>query len=108
MPEGWTYPAQKQIEKLITQNGCPKSFNIATTISGDTRAHDLRYLLTISKCPPMGVEEYLNNQTLFLVAPPTRPPETETVWEVDSFKPFKITEYLKINDQLIFYRLDKS
>jgi len=107
MPEGWTYPVQKQIIKIITKTGCPSNFNIATTISGDTQAHDLRYLLTVKKCPPDTVDNYPQNKTLFLVAPPSRPPETETVWEVDSFKPFKITYQQKINDNIIFYRLDK-
>jgi len=105
---GWAYQFQKKAATLITQNGCPKNYNIASTIGGDTRAYDLRYLLTISQCPPMEVEQYLNNQTLFLVAPTTRPPETETVWEVNSFKPFKVTQQQKINDQVVFYRLNKS
>jgi len=107
MPNGWTYPAEKQVEKLITKNGCPANFNIATTISGDTQAHDLRYLLTINKCLPDTVDNYPKDKTLFLIAPSNRPPETETVWEVSSFKPFKITETIKINDDVYFYRLDK-
>ena len=107
MPNGWTYPVEKQVEKLITKNGCPTNFNIATTISGDTQAHDLRYLLTINKCLPDTVDNYPKDQTLFLIAPSNRPPETETVWEVSSFKPFKVVETIKINDDVYFYRLDK-
>jgi len=107
MPNGWTYPVEKQVVKMITQNGCPTNFNIATTISGDTQAHDLRYLLTINKCIPDTVDNYPKNKTLFLIAPSNRPPETDTVWEVSSFKPFKITEIIKINDNVYFYRLDK-
>lgn len=107
MPTGWTYPTQKEITKLILQNGCPKYFNIATTIGDDTRSYDLRYLLTIKKCPPDSVDNYPKDKTIFLIAPPSRPPETENVWEISSFKPFKVTEQIKINDAVIFYRLDK-
>jgi len=107
MPNGWTYPVEKQVVKMIIKNGCPANFNIATTISGDTQAHDLRYLLTINKCLPDTVDNYPKDKTLFLVAPSNRPPETETVWKVSSFKPFKVVETIKINDDVYFYRLDK-
>jgi hypothetical protein len=108
MPDGWTYPVQKQVLKLITQNGCPSDFNIATTISGDTQAHDLRYLLTVDHCTPDSVDNYPHDSVIFLIAPPSRPPETETVWEISSFKPFTVKSMVKLNDQIILYRLEKS
>lgn len=108
MPMGWNYPTQKKVINLITKNYCPTDFNIATTIGGDTRSYDLRYLLNINKCPPNSVENYPQSQTIFLIAPPSRPPETETVWEISSFKPFKVTEKIIVNDNVIFYRLDKT
>lgn len=108
MPLGWTYPIQKKVEKLITQDGCPLKYNIATTISGDTQAHDLRYLLTVNHCQPDTVDNYPYDLTIFLIAPPSRPPLTETVWEINSFKPFTVKSMVKLNDQVILYRLEKT
>lgn len=103
----YDYPTQVEISKKISKN-CPSNFNIANTNQGDTRTYDLRYLLTINHCLPDNVDNYPHDQTIFLIAPPSRPPETETVWEISSFKPFKVTNKIIINDNVIFYRLDKS
>lgn len=103
---GWHFPEQIKVSQLISEN-CTSNFNIATTIGGDTRSYDLRYLLNINNCLPNSVDDYPQSSTIFLIAPPTRPPETESVWEIDSFKPFTITSQQKINDHVIFYRLDK-
>ena len=107
MPDGWTYPVQQKVVEMITQNNCPQNYNVATTISGDTQAHDLRYLLTTKNCPPNNVDNYPNSSTIFLIAPPDRIPKDETVWEISSFNPFKITKTVKINDNIYFYQLDK-
>ena len=107
MPSGWDYPLQKKVVKMITQDACPIDYNVATTISGDTRANDLRFLLTIANCPPSGVDTYPKNQSLFLIAPTNRPPESESVWEVSSFRPFTVSQTVKLNESISFYRLDK-
>ncbi len=105
--EGWNYKEQQIVADLITKNGCPKNFEVATTIQGDTRAYDLRYLLNLKKCEPMGVEEYPRAERLFLVAPVDRPPETETVWEVSSLGKFKINRQEKITEKIVFWELEK-
>ena len=107
MPQGWTYVLQKEVVKKIMENGCPKNFNIAGTISGDTRSYDLRFLLTAKGCRPMGVEEYPKAEKLFLIAPTKRPPETETVWEVSSLDKFKINRQENLDPEIIFYELEK-
>lgn len=107
MIEGWGYLEQNKVVNLIVKNGCPNNFNIAATVQGDTRAYDLRYLLDLKKCEPMGVEEYLNTETLFLVAPIERKPETEKVWEVSSLGKFKINRQEKITEKIVFYELEK-
>ena len=105
---GWRFPNQLSALNLILKSGCPQNFNIAATVSGDTQSFDLRSLLNVNHCPPDSTDNYPKDQTIFLIAPPNRPPKTETVWEISAFKPFKITEQIKINDYVIFYRLDKS
>ena len=104
---GWNYPEQQKVADLIVKNGCPQNFNVAATIQGDTRFYDLRYLLNLRGCDPLSVEAYPQAKKLFLVAPPDRPVESETVWEVMVFNPFKIIQRIPINDQIIFFELDK-
>jgi hypothetical protein len=105
--KSYKYPIQLKISQEISKN-CPQKYNFAATNQGDTRAYDMRYLLTINHCPPDTVDNYPKDQTIFLIAPPSRPPLNETVWEISSFKPFKITSIQRLNDGIILYRLDKS
>ncbi len=106
-PNGWNYPIAKNIVEKILVNGCPEDFNVATTISGDTRAYDLRFLLIRSGCNPMGVDEYPEAKTLFLIAPVERPPETEKVWEVSSLEKFEIKRQEKISEKIVFWELQR-
>jgi len=105
---GWNYNEQQQVVNLIVKDGCPKNFNVAATVQGDTRAYDLRYLLNLKGCEPMGVEEYPKAEKLFLVAPKDRLPETETVWEVTSLGKFKIDQKINLNSSVVFYELEKE
>ena len=88
-PIGWTYPLQKKVVAKILENGCPENYNVASTVSGDTRSYDIRFLLIAHGCPPLGVEDYPITKKLFLVAPASRPAREETVWEVSSLGKFK-------------------
>lgn len=106
--KGWNYPEQRQITDLIVKDGCPQNFNIAATIQGDTRFYDLRYLLNLKNCNPLPVEAYPQAQRLFLVAPLSRPVDSETVWEVNALKPFIINQKIPINNQIIFYELERA
>lgn len=106
-PPGWTYPLEKNIVNTINQN-CPNNYNIASTVGGDTRAYDLRFLLTASGCKPQSVDSYPQSKTIFLVSTISRPPESENVWEINSFKPFIVSQTIKLNNQLFLYRLDKN
>lgn len=103
--KGWNYPEQLKVRNLILQNGCPKNYNIAATMQGDTRFHSLRFLLIAKNCPPNSEEDYSRNDILYLLAPNNRRPETETVWEVNSFRPFKIEKETKLNDYLTLFIL---
>lgn len=104
--EGWNYTEQQKMADLIIKDGCPKNFNVAATVQGDTRAYDIRYLLNIRNCNPMKVEEYPKAEKLFLVAPVNRPPGGESVWEVSSLGKFKINRQEKINEKVVFYELE--
>lgn len=103
---GWDFKTQNLVADMIAGN-CPKNFNVAATMQGDTRSYDLRYLLNLRGCNPEGVEDYPSSKVLYLVAPLSRTPEKETVWEVTSMKPFRIKQSMNINKDLVFYELDR-
>lgn len=104
MPDGWTLNKQKEVTKLIIEDKEPV-FEVAATISSDTRAYDLRWWLKQEKHEPLGVEEYNQAVVLYLVAPQSRPAEKETVWEVNALRPFKIAKEVDLGEGLIFYKL---
>ncbi|HBP51251.1 MAG: hypothetical protein US68_C0002G0025 [Candidatus Shapirobacteria bacterium GW2011_GWE1_38_10] len=106
-PVGWTYPIKKTVVNKILINGCPKNFNVASTVSGDARAYDLRFLLVSKGCLPMEVDEYPKAEILFLVAPVNRPPESEKVWEVLSLGKFKTIRQENLGSGIVFYELEK-
>ena len=103
---GWNYKEQNQVADLIVKDRCPNNFEVAATVQGDTRAYDLRFLLTAKNCAPMGVEDYPKAEKLFLVAPVDRPPETEKVWEVSSLGKFKINQKIDVSENIVFYELE--
>ena len=107
-PKGWNYIIEKETIKKILNNGCPNNFNVASTVSGDTRSYDLRFLLIRNKCKPMDVDKYPEAKTLFLVAPTKRRPENESVWEVSSMGKFKIKREETLNETIKFYELEKK
>jgi hypothetical protein len=96
----WNYPDQIKARDIIIQETCPSNFNIASTIQGDTRFYDLRYLLTIKNCIPSPVDSYPNNDFLYLIKSKNKPLEEETVWEVNSFKPLEIIKEFSINNDI--------
>jgi len=104
----WNYVIEKETIKKILINGCPNNFNVANTVTGDTRSYDLRFLLIRNGCKPMDVDKYPETKTLFLIAPIERRPENETVWEVSSVGKVKIKREEKLNEVIMFYELKKN
>lgn len=104
---GWDFKTQNRVADMIAKN-CPKNFNVAATMQGDTRFYDLRYLLNIRKCNPEGVEDYPKSKILYFLAPTDRLPDKESVWEVTSMKPFKVDQKVIINDYLVFYEISRE
>jgi len=109
MPEGWNIEKQRLTARWVCQDvekeKIDGNFEIAATISGDTRAGDLRWWLSREGCTPMGVEDYPKTNILYLIAPEERNPEKETVWEVNVLRPFSIVEKKSLDDGIMFYKL---
>jgi 4-amino-4-deoxy-L-arabinose transferase-like glycosyltransferase len=103
-PPHWSLEKQKQVIDLIIEDD-EEIFEVATLINSDTRALELRWWLREKGIEPLGVEEYNQAVVLYLVAPESRPPEKETVWEIQSLRPFKIAKQVDLGDGYIFYKL---
>lgn len=103
-PQGWSLQTQKRVVDLIV-NDREEHFEVATTINSDTRALELRWWLKQKGHQPMAVEDYDKADILYLVAPESRPPETEAVWEVKTLKPFEIIFSQDLGEGLTLYKL---
>jgi len=103
-PENWYIARQKEVAQMIVDDG-EETFEVAAIINSDTRAGELRWWLKQMGHEPMGVEDYHKAVVLYLVAPKSRPPEEETVWEVKALRPFEIAKQVDLGDNYIFYKL---
>jgi hypothetical protein len=103
---GWNITKQKEVANIIIKDG-EKNFEVAETMSPDTRAMDIRWWLMDSGVKVMDVTQYDKAGVLYLVASTDRPPEKETVWEVSSLRPFKMVSKTDIGEGLFLYKLIK-
>ncbi|HOY61453.1 MAG TPA: glycosyltransferase family 39 protein [Candidatus Woesebacteria bacterium] len=103
--EEWNYKDKIKVVNLIKQKGC-ENFEIAQTITGDTRSYDLRYLLKINQCQPLEVDKYPEAKKLYLIS--KKQVEEESVWEVRSMEKFEIMSKTIINNQIMLYELVKK
>ena len=103
-PYGWSIERQKNVAQIIIDDK-PKEFEVAETICSDTRAMDIRWWLREAGVPVMDVVSYKTSPVLYLVTTFDRPPETETVWEVSSLRPFNIEFKKDIGGELYLYKL---
>jgi hypothetical protein len=103
---GWSIKTQKEVVNIIDK-GNEGKFEVAETISSDTRATDVRWWLREVGVDVMKVEEYDKAPVLYLVTTPDRPPESETVWEVSSIRPFKVLLKVELGEGLLLYKLAK-
>lgn len=101
---GWSIDTQKRVANIIIKDN-EKDFEVAETISSDTRAMDIRWWLREANVPVMDVVSYKTSPVLYLVTTGDRPPETETVWEVSSLRPFNIEFKNDIGGGLYLYKL---
>lgn len=103
-PKGWTIERQHRVVDLIVEDG-ESGFEVATIIGPDTRAGELRWWLKRAKHEPMSVIDYDKTDILYLIAPKSRPPSEEKVWEIQSLSPFEIEKEIKLGEEFIFYKL---
>ncbi len=103
---GWSLAKQRAVSNMIIKDD-ERSFEVAETLSSDTRATDIRWWLRESGVSVMPVDAYKSAPVLYLIAPGDRPPETESVWEVSSMEPFKVVEKVELGTNLFFYKIER-
>ena len=110
MPKGWNLNGIKKASKIITGDvSSGKTFNIASTLDGDTRARPYRYLVEVMGKVPLDVEHYPESDAIYLVARDDQKTiKSYTVWEVSSFAPFEIDQNWDIQNGIKMYKLTKA
>lgn len=108
MPKNLTLQTLETAAKAIYLNNPPAKFNVVTLWDFDTRAHPLRYLLKYyydKTAQP--VEQYADNDALYVFASSSYNMENPQVWELKTFLPYK-SQVLSTNTPgYILYKLIK-
>jgi len=105
MPLGWNMKETKKSAKIIADNA-EGNFNVANLLDGDTRGYAYRYLLEIQGKEPLGVEDYPQNDVLYVITKVDQDQVLDyPVWEIQSLLPAKIEQSWLIKDQFKIFKL---
>lgn len=107
MSKGLNYPKVEAVAEAIA-NDKPIEFNIATLLDFDSRAYPLRYLIQYRyNLQPLGVEDYPKAKVIYVLANYDYNFNLSKTWEIDSFRPFKVTTLTSIDKQYSVFKLVK-
>lgn len=108
MPGGWNMVEVKKVSAIIAKDAGDSKFNIATILTGDTRAYHYRYLINILGKNPLGVENYPEADVLYVVANGNGDfVLTYPVWEITSFLPASIDKQWPVTNEVSVFKLKK-
>lgn len=109
MPEDLTLKEIRKISKIIAFDVTNNSFNITSTLDGDSRAMPYRYLVKIYGKNPQDVENYNKVESLYII---TRDPQLSIrenrLFEIASFQPSFISETWEIKGNIRLIKLVKQ
>lgn len=109
MPQDLNLEQIKNISKTISSDVGNQSFNITSTLDGDSRAMPYRYLVQVYGKTPLDTEHYDTPQNLYII---TRDPASEiresTLFEVASFQPSNVENSWNINGDIKLIKLTKQ
>lgn len=113
MPEGVNTTIIQEASRIIANDWSDqgkRSFNIANTLDGDTRANPYRYVLSyIERAVPNDVDHYADNELLYLVTDLSVPELlTDSRWEIMSFPVSDISKVGKAGKRVVIYRMTKG
>ena len=105
---GITLKVLESASKVISEDNPPEKFNVVTLWDFDSRAHTLRYFLAnYYHKTPQAVENYNNIDALYAFAPSGYDIVKPSVYELNSFFPYKIKELSSITPGYRLYKLTK-
>lgn len=109
MPEDLTLKEMRKISKIIASDAGNNSFNITSTLDGDSRAMSYRYLVKIYGKNPQDVENYNKVQNLYII---TRDPQLSIrenrLFEIASFQPSFVSDTWEIKGNIRLIKLVKQ
>jgi|GEM_PF-1243234 len=95
--------------RAILSDNHKNNFNVAMLLDFDSQAHPLRYLLKYRYLlRPMGVEQYSDINTLYVIASSNYNFGDALAWEVRTFTPFKVHILKEIDKNYFVYKLVKN
>jgi hypothetical protein len=109
MPEDLTLKEIRKISKIIVEDVGGNSFNITSTLDGDSRARPYRYLVGLYGKTPQNVEHYDKGDSLYVI---TRDPAAavpqNTLFEIASFQPSNVSKVWEIRGDIHLIKLSKK
>lgn len=107
MPKGLTTLEVIKASESISQDK-PEEFNVVSLLDFDARGHILRYPLEyIYGVIPMGVEEYKEAQSLYVISEKSYDFDKAGVWEINVFEPKEVEILSEIDEDYAVYKLTK-
>lgn len=108
MPEDLTLPTIRQVSKIIAADVQNETFNITSTLDGDSRALPYRYQVAVYGKTAQDVQIYDKVDLLYVITrdPASAVPQS-SLFEIASFQPANIAEVWNIKGDIKLIKLAK-
>lgn len=109
MPEDLTLKEIRTISEIISKDVNGQSFNVTSTLDGDSRAMPYRYLIKTFGKNPEGIENFNKIQNLYIITrDPARSIRENQLFEISSFQPSNFEETWDIKGSIKLHKLTKN
>lgn len=109
MPEDLTTSEIRQMSKKIQGDIKSETFNIASTLDGDSRAGPYRYMVSVYGKTAESVENYDKPDNLYIITrDPARVIRDNKTFEIASFQPSHIENVWEIKNNIRLIKLSKE
>lgn len=99
----------RNISKIISEDVGYDSFNITSTLDGDSRAGPYRYLLKVYGKEPLSVQDYDKGDDLYVITrDPKQAAPKNSLFEIASFQPSEIATSWNIKGDIKLVKLTKK
>lgn len=109
MPKDLNLKQIKKISRTIANDAGQETFNVTSTLDGDSRAMPYRYLVQVYGKSPLDIEHYDSPQNLYII---TRDPKSSvresSLFEIASFQPSYVEGMWNFNGDIKLIKLTKQ